>query len=83
MTQRTVDETMARIDEALAKIAHDSSIWCPWCATAYEDEGHCVSFWGEDAPVEAQCGHCEKMFEVHETVVRSYETKKITPTQEW
>ncbi len=78
---RPLTETL---DEALARIKREKTIFCPWCDAIYEDEdGNCISYWGEDAPAGVICGHCDKVFEVHETVVRTYETKQITPTSEW
>ncbi len=55
------------------------NIVCPYpsCGEVYEDEGECVSYHGEGEPVVVGCGQCGQDFEVHETVVRTYETKAV------
>ncbi len=61
------------------------TIICPYCHAPYDDsdDPQCVSYWGEESgPVVVEClnEHCEKEFEVHETVVRTYKTEKIEST---
>ena len=67
-----------QIDKWHADRRREQAIWCPHCGVEYEDEDFgCVSYHGsENGPTEVECANCDLPFHVHETVRRTYETKK-------
>lgn len=69
----------AEIDRRIAEIGREEEIRCPFCDEVYDDtDGYrCVSYHGEDDPVEVECLNCEKPFLVTENVRRTYETMPI------
>ncbi len=66
------------VDECMARIKRARGIQCPCCDETYIDEdGICVTHWGEDGPAIVGCLHCECEFVVHETVHRTYESVRM------
>jgi len=69
---------MLSLDEIMARMKREQEIHCPFCDRIYDDsDGYrCISYHGEDGPVEVECLNeaCEKPFMVTETVIRTYET---------
>lgn len=73
----------AEIDRRTAEIRREQEIRCPFCGEVYDDtdDCRCVSYHGEDDPVEVKCLNeaCEKPFLVTENVHRTYATMPIPP----
>lgn len=68
----------AELDRRIAELRREEEIRCPHCGAVYDDteDYRCVSYHGEDGPVEVECLNegCERPFLVTETVRRTYET---------
>ena len=70
--------------EWLANYRREHEIHCPHCDAVYDDTDNpqCISYHGEDGPVEVEClnEECERVFLVVESVDRTYETKAVAPS---
>lgn len=69
----------------MAEIKYDTyndyqDIICPHCETKQNIESESldglVTYWGEEGPVEWECGACDKKFFIKEQVCRNFEVAK-------
>jgi hypothetical protein len=66
------------LDRLLELRKEAEEIKCPFCGAIQpsDDCQYPVTYWGEDGPVEKECGECEERFFVEEMVERTYTVGK-------